>query len=32
MVGDVLGIPVIDHVVVGDACFRSIAEWLGPEL
>jgi len=32
VVGDVLGIPVIDHVVVGDASFRSIAEWLGPEL
>jgi DNA repair protein RadC len=32
VVGDVLGIPVIDHVVVGDTSFRSIAEWLGPEL
>jgi DNA repair protein RadC len=32
VVGDVLGIPVIDHVVIGDASYRSIAEWLGPEL
>jgi DNA repair protein RadC len=32
VVGDVLGIPVIDHVIVGDASFRSIVEWLGPEL
>jgi len=31
-VGDVLGIPVIDHVVVGECSFRSIAEWMGPEL
>lgn len=30
--GDVLGIPVIDHVVIGDASFRSIVDWLGPEL
>jgi DNA repair protein RadC len=28
-VGRVLGIPIIDHVVVGDRSFRSIAEWLG---
>jgi DNA repair protein RadC len=28
-VGDVVGIPIIDHVVVGDVRFRSIAEWLG---
>lgn len=31
-VGDVLGIPIIDHVVIGDHSFRSISEWLGPEL
>ena len=31
-VGDVLGIPIIDHVVVGNAQFRSIAEWMGTEL
>jgi DNA repair protein RadC len=27
--GAMLGIPVIDHVVVGDGVFRSIAEWMG---
>ncbi len=31
-VGAVLGIPIIDHVVVGDRGFRSIAEWAGTEL
>jgi len=31
-VGEVLGIPVIDHVVVAECTFRSIAEWMGPEL
>ncbi len=31
-VGDVVGIPIIDHVVVGDGQFRSIAEWVGTEL
>jgi DNA repair protein RadC len=31
-VGDVLGIPIIDHVVLGEAKFRSIAEWMGTEL
>jgi DNA repair protein RadC len=30
--GDVLGIPIIDHVVVADGGFRSIAEWMGAEL
>ncbi len=30
--GDVVGIPVIDHVVISDSGFRSIAEWLGTEL
>ncbi len=28
-VGSLLGIPIIDHVVVGDGRFRSIAEWAG---
>jgi DNA repair protein RadC len=31
-VGDVIGIPIIDHVVIGDGKFRSIAEWMGTEL
>jgi DNA repair protein RadC len=31
-VGTLLGIPIIDHVVVGDRSFRSIAEWMGTEL
>ncbi|MGE0869264.1 MAG: DNA repair protein RadC [Kofleriaceae bacterium] len=31
-VGALLGIPIIDHVVIGDRSFRSIAEWLGAEL
>jgi DNA repair protein RadC len=31
-VGDVIGIPIIDHVVIGDGRFRSIAEWMGTEL
>lgn len=26
-VGDLVGIPIIDHVVIGDAGFRSVAEW-----
>lgn len=30
-VGDLVGIPVIDHVVIGDASYRSISEWLGSE-
>lgn len=30
-VGRLLGIPIIDHVVIGDRSFRSIAEWLGTE-
>jgi DNA repair protein RadC len=25
----VIGIPLIDHVVIGDHSFRSIAEWMG---
>jgi DNA repair protein RadC len=28
-VGRVIGIPLIDHVVIGDHSFRSIAEWMG---
>jgi DNA repair protein RadC len=31
-VGDLIGIPIIDHVVIGDGKFRSIAEWLGTDL
>jgi DNA repair protein RadC len=31
-VGDVIGIPIIDHVVIGGGQFRSIAEWMGTEL
>lgn len=30
-VGAVLGIPIIDHVVIGDGRHHSIAEWLGTE-
>jgi DNA repair protein RadC len=30
-VGRVLGIPIIDHVVIGDRSFRSLAEWMGTE-
>jgi DNA repair protein RadC len=30
-VGRVLGIPIIDHVVVGDRSFRSLAEWMGTD-
>jgi DNA repair protein RadC len=30
-VGRLLGIPIIDHVVVGDHSYRSIAEWLGTD-
>lgn len=31
-VGSMIGIPIIDHVVVGDRSFRSIAEWMGTEV
>ncbi len=31
-VGDLLGIPVVDHVVIGRAGFRSIAEAMSSEL
>jgi DNA repair protein RadC len=30
-VGRVVGIPIIDHVVIGDGSFRSIAEWMGTD-
>ena len=30
-VGDLVGIHIIDHVVIGDCKFRSIAEWMGTE-
>lgn len=26
-VGDLVGIPIVDHVVIGDGGFRSVAEW-----
>ncbi len=28
-VGEVIGIPIVDHVVVGDRRFTSVAEWIG---
>jgi DNA repair protein RadC len=31
-VGELIGIPIIDHVVIGGGSYRSIAEWLGTEL
>jgi len=30
--GQLLGIPIIDHVVIADGKFRSISEWLGTQL
>ncbi len=30
-VGSLIGIPIIDHVVIGDGSHHSIAEWLGAE-
>jgi len=30
-VGRMIGIPIIDHVVIGDRSFRSLAEWMGTE-
>jgi DNA repair protein RadC len=30
-VGRLIGIPIIDHVVIGDRSYRSIAEWLGTD-
>jgi len=31
-VGALLGLPIIDHVVIGDRSFRSVAEWMGTDL
>jgi DNA repair protein RadC len=31
-VGELLGIPLIDHVVIGDRAFRSVKEHIGTEL
>jgi DNA repair protein RadC len=31
-VGELLGIPIVDHVVVGDRGYRSVAEWIGTEV
>ncbi len=31
-IGMLLGLPIIDHVVVGHNSFRSLVEWLGPDL
>ena len=30
--GRIMGIPIIDHVVIGDRSFRSISEWMGTDL
>ena len=30
--GEVLGIPIVDHVVIGDNSYISVAEWMGPDL
>jgi DNA repair protein RadC len=30
--GDLVGIPIVDHVVIGHGAFRSIAELLGEDL
>jgi DNA repair protein RadC len=30
-VGRLIGIPIIDHVVIGDRSYRSIAEWMGTD-
>jgi DNA repair protein RadC len=30
-VGHLLGIPIVDHVVIGDRSFQSLAEWLGAD-
>ncbi|MEJ7603534.1 MAG: DNA repair protein RadC [Kofleriaceae bacterium] len=30
--GELLGIPIIDHVVIGNRSFRSVAEYMGAEL
>ena len=31
-IGKLLGIPIIDHVVIGERSFRSIVEWAGTGL
>lgn len=31
-VGALIGIPIIDHVVIGERAFRSIGEWMGTDL
>jgi DNA repair protein RadC len=31
-VGQLIGIPIIDHVVIGDHSFRSIVDWMGTYL
>jgi DNA repair protein RadC len=31
-VGALLGIPIVDHVVIGDGTFRSVNEWAGVDL
>jgi DNA repair protein RadC len=31
-VGGLLGIPIVDHVVIGDGTFRSVNEWVGTAL
>ena len=30
-VGRVVGIPIVDHVIIGDGSFRSLAEWMGTD-
>lgn len=30
-IGRLLGIPIIDHVVIGECTYRSVAEWMGTE-
>jgi DNA repair protein RadC len=29
--GKLLGMPIVDHVVIGNRCFRSMAEWMGAD-
>ena len=31
LAGHVLGIAIIDHVIVGDGTYRSVAEWMGTD-
>jgi DNA repair protein RadC len=30
-VGRMLGIPILDHVIIGDRSFRSVGEWMGTD-